>query len=86
MNTEYSSLDVHGGRRLSWCPPHFTVVEVNRPSHKDDSDRIYEHLRGRFFLGSLYVMQDNQLTLRNVAAFEIAEEASYFMLINQTSD
>ena len=76
-------LNVHGLRKLDICPPHFTPVTFDiRTSTKHITDWIYEHLEGRFFVGSHYVhdAHTNNYDLMTVVAFENAAEASYFVL------
>lgn len=81
---EINPLNVHGLRRLTWCPPHFTrVIIPGTPSEKIITDWLYENLSGRFYVGITDVHADEvkqQLVRQTIVAFEIASEASYFSL------
>lgn len=83
---EVNPLNLHGLRRLDWCPPHFTrVVMPGTPSEKIITDWLYENLSGRFYVG--ITDTDNtpsatreKFVRQTVVAFEVASEASYFSL------
>ena len=75
---DINPLNVHGLRQLKHCPPHFERVEfLPMVTNKQISDWIFEHLEGRFYIGSIDTPQQ-RLTL---VAFELASEASYFSLL-----
>lgn len=79
-------LNVFGLRRLDFLPPHFTQIQFDiRVSEKVLSDWIFENLQGRFFLGPKHFKNEQKsIDQQQVAAFEIAAEASYFGLILDT--
>lgn len=79
---EVNPLNVHGIRRVDYCPPHFTSVEFDLATdEKAISDWIFTHLTGRFFYGD-HVSIDSQgrRSMSKKVAFEIGSEASYFGL------
>tara|TARA_R110000803_G_scaffold49656_2_gene103301 strand:- start:1552 stop:1851 length:300 start_codon:yes stop_codon:yes gene_type:complete len=80
---EVNPLNVHGLRRLEHCPPHFTTVNFDlRVREKHVSDWIYENLESRFWFGTNYYSTETGSTAVNqCVAFEIPEEASYFILM-----
>jgi hypothetical protein len=76
-------LNVHGLRRLEFCPPHFTTVVFDlRTQEKNVSDWIFENLEGRFYYGDWYHKNPttNKNEMSKCVAFETAHEASYFTL------
>ena len=80
---EVNPLNVHGLRTLSWCPPHFERVQFDLSvNEKVITDWIYENLEGRFYIGSIDVVQEgSRPTYRQcLVAFELASEASYFSI------
>jgi hypothetical protein len=80
---EVNPLNVHGLRRLEHCPPHFTTVNFDlRVREKHVTDWIYESLEGRFWFGNNYYSTEAGSTALNTGvAFELPEEASYFLLM-----
>jgi len=81
---QINPLNVHGLRELeNKCPPHFVQVLFDlATSKKNITDWIYENLEGRFWYNEVYYhnAETNSIELKNVAAFEIAGEASMFAL------
>lgn len=78
---EINPLNVHGLRRLTWCPPHFTKVSfAPYISEKDISDWIYENLSERFYLAYEDVRYQDKIDRVMVCGFESGAEASYFGL------
>lgn len=78
---EVNALNVHGLRRMSWCPPHFTKVSFEPyVAEKTISDWIYENLQGRFFLAYEDVLTGGRSNRLLTAAFEHGGEASFFGL------
>ncbi len=80
---EVNPLNLHGLRRVSWCPPHFEQLPFDlQVIEKVITDWIYENLEGRFYIGQVDVVQENNRpTYRQcLVAFELASEASYFGL------
>ena len=79
---EINPLNVHGMRRLTHCPPHFTTLELplSQYNTKVLSDWIYENLVGRFYLGVIDTKIDNRYDRKHQIGFEIASESSYFSL------
>jgi len=75
---EVNPLNVHGLRQLTHCPPHFERVQfISYMSDKDIADWIFENLQGRFYIGTVDILQERYV----IAAFELASEASYFSLL-----
>lgn len=89
---EVNPLNVFGLRQVEHCPPHFETVTFDlRTNVKNIADWIYENLSGRFFIGDIYIPDNNNpkhLAIQTAVAFELHEEASFFCLmlpsINQT--
>ena len=81
---EVNSLNVHGLRTLSWCPPHFERVQFEAfVTEKMISSWIYENLSGRFYIGDIDVARTpgGKVIDRNMlVGFEQASEATYFSL------
>ncbi len=80
---EVNPLNLHGLRRVSWCPPHFEQLPFDpQVNEKVITDWIYENLAGRFYIGAADVTStDGKPSYRQIiVAFEHASEASYFGL------
>ena len=79
---EPNPLNIFGLRRLDHCPPHFTPVEfeIGYSQEKAITDWLYENLEGRFYMGVVDNSNKNSYHRKNVVAFEIHGEASYFSL------
>jgi hypothetical protein len=76
-------LDVLDLRRVDFCPPHFSTVEVSRKYNIDRAicDWIEDNLSGRYFFGhSIGFDKMNNLTQSNVVGFEQDKEMSFFVL------
>jgi len=80
---QLNKLNIHGLRRLSFCPPHFQKIIFDlRADEKQISDWIFEHTSGRFFLGQHIDNPSSAFTsISQCAGFELHQEASYFSLI-----
>jgi hypothetical protein len=89
---EVNLLNVHGLRRLEFCPPHFTPVRFDlRTQEKAITDWIWSHCAGRFYFGDYYQVDPNgKKSMCKQACFEIASEATYMALfldqINQPTN
>ncbi len=80
---EVNPLNVHGLRRLEWCPPHFECVHFEpRLGEKEFVDWIYENLEGRFYFGQVDVRESitSPSHRKNLVGFESPGEASFFSL------
>lgn len=81
---EPNPLAIFGLRRMDHCPPHFTCVDFDlRTDEKVVSDWIWENLRGRFWFGDFYQLEEinkPRLTLAKRVGFEEPAECSYFSL------
>jgi hypothetical protein len=79
---EVNPLNVHGLRRLTHCPPHFTRVSFTiRTSEKIISDWIYENLAGRFWFDDYYTTgEKGDISFNKCVGFELGSEASYFSM------
>ena len=76
-------LDVLDLRRVEFCPPHFSTVEVSRKYNIDRAicDWIEDNLSGRYFFGhAIGFDKMNNLTQSNIVGFEQAKEMSFFVL------
>jgi hypothetical protein len=70
-------LNVHGLRRLEYCPPHFERLYFDiKTSEKNIIIWILENLQGRFFLGDV----TDEKHFRKCVAFEIHSEKILFAL------
>lgn len=79
---EINPLNVFGLRKVDYCSPHFTKITFDaKVQDKQLTDWIYENLQGRFWFGDLYCSVDHRPSVQKCAAFEIAAEASYFLLM-----
>ena len=79
---EANPIAVHGQRRLEHIPPHFTLVPFDlKTSTRNVTNWIHTNLEGRFWHGEyFYHNDDGKAAMRNAVAFEIAEEATYFLM------
>jgi len=79
---EVNPLNVHGLRRLEFCPPHFTPVRFDlRTQDKAITDWIWANCSGRFYFGDYYqVDPDGKKSMCKQVCFEIASEATYLAL------
>ena len=70
-------LNVHGQRKLDFCPPHFERIYFDlKTNEKSIVLWILENLQGRFFIGD--VTDDKQF--RKCVAFENHSEKILFAL------
>lgn len=85
---EVNPLNVFGLRRIDHCPPHFERVTFDlRTDVKNITDWIYENLSGRFWIGDVYLPNEDNpqhLSIQTSVAFELHEEASFFCLMLST--
>lgn len=76
---EVNPLNVHGLRRIDWCPPHFTSITMDlNVSQQTVNDWIVENLRSRYYIGIVDAADNSRRQL--VVGFESPGEASYFGL------
>lgn len=78
-------LNVLGGRRLNFLPPHFNLLTL-----KIGYDSLYDrnmiinwvesNLKGRYFIGSLTKLEDNRIIRYDAIGFEDPYEATLFLL------
>ena len=83
-------------REVRHCPPHFIKVPISkkhessfgaRMSELDDAyeqrirDWMHETVENRFFLGKCATTEGSFVVETNVAAFEVASDATYFTLL-----
>jgi len=79
---EINPLNVFALRKVDYCSPHFTKITFDaKVQDKHLIDWIYENLEGRFWFGDVYRIIDNRPHIQKCAAFELAPEASYFLLM-----
>lgn len=70
-------LNVHGLRRLDFCPPHFERVYFDiKTAEKNIVVWILENLQGRFFIGDV----TDEKHFRKCVAFEVHSEKALFAL------
>ncbi len=71
-------LNVHGLRRLEYCPPHFARLYFDiKTTEKQIVIWILENLQGRFFMGDV---STDEKHFRKCVAFEVHSEKALFAL------
>jgi hypothetical protein len=82
-HNEANPLSIFGLRRLEHCPAHFQRVDFDlKTNEKTITDWIWANLEGRFWVGDWYYKDSGgNVQLGKRAGFEIAGEASMFMLV-----
>ena len=86
---EPNPLNVHQLRQVKHCPPHFEKVIVDLPDieTKQITDWLYENLEGRFYVGIVDVVLGlSNIDRKQMVAFELHSEATYFTLALPTLD
>lgn len=89
---EVNPLNVHGLRRIEYCPPHFTPVNFDlRTQEKAIVDWIWSNCAGRFYFGDFFQIDEaGKKVMCKQAAFEVPSEATYLALfldqINQSNN
>ena len=77
-------LDVLNLRRVSFCPPHFSITEMPRRYNMEGAicDWIDQNLKGRYYFGQNVTLSkiNNNIESHVIVGFENAKELSYFML------
>tara|TARA_B110000503_G_scaffold120062_1_gene182401 strand:+ start:164 stop:439 length:276 start_codon:yes stop_codon:yes gene_type:complete len=76
-------LNVFEARRVSFCPPHFEIITIEKTYNIDTamSEWINENCKGRFFIGpTVELNSDNKIVTKLKIGFENSKEMSYFML------
>jgi len=70
-------LNVHGLRKLDYCPPHFERFYFDlKTNEKHIVIWVLENLEGRFFIGDMAL----DTHIKKCIAFEIASEKMIFAL------
>jgi hypothetical protein len=82
-HNEANPLSIFGLRRLEHCPAHFQRVDFDlKTNEKTITDWIWSNLEGRFWFGDWYYKDaKGNVQLEKRVGFEIAGEASMFMLV-----
>jgi hypothetical protein len=79
-----SPLNVLGGRRFDFLPPHIEPIEVGQGElffSKDSVlDWIESNLKHRYFCGTLSKLVDNKVIVYRAVAFEDPHETTLFLL------
>lgn len=80
-NYEANPLNIHALREVSFCPPHFTKVDMSGSYVPPNTLKkwLYANLEGRFHIGT-----GERDHIVKFIAFEIQGEASYFALMKDT--
>jgi len=76
-------LDILGLRRVSFCPPQFSTVNVTKRYNIEQalSEWIEHHLTGRYFIGNnVELNNENKVHTVYTVGFENSKEMSFFML------
>lgn len=82
-NNKVNPLDVLDLRRISFCPPHFSTVNVQKRYNIEQAicEWIDEHLTGRYFIGNNVELDaDSKIKTVYTVGFEQSKELSFFML------
>jgi len=78
-----NALNLLGGRRLDFLPPHFKSIEISNFVTPEVDNWIMTNLRGRYFRGKTTKLDNNnQIIECYVIAFEDPKEATFFILNN----
>ncbi len=80
---EPNPLDILNIRKVKFCPPHFSTVDIQIKYNIDKAicDWIETNLSGRYFFGNTIGFDKSKnLTQTNLVGFEQAKELSFFML------
>lgn len=82
MNATVNPLNVLNIRRVNFCSPHFSTVDVPKRYNLETSivRWIENNCKGRFYLGPNSVLKDNSITTVYTIGFESHKELSYFLL------
>lgn len=80
-NYEANPLNVHALREVSFCPQHFTKIDMTGSYIPPATIRrwLYSNLEGRFHIGT-----GERNHILKFVAFELPGEASYFVLMKDT--
>lgn len=79
---EINPLNVHGLRRMDFCPPHFAKVPFDLYTNEQDIlDWVYTNLHGRFYFGDVISIDDSgKRQMCKLLAFENHSESTYLGL------
>lgn len=79
---EINPLNVHGLRRVDFCPPHFARVPFDLYTNEQDIiDWVYTNLHGRFYFGDYISIDGNgKRQMCKLLAFENHSESTYLGL------
>jgi hypothetical protein len=78
---EVNPLDVLEMRRFVYLPPHFSPLKINGGYNKPDIAKwIESNLKGRYFLGTTTVLENNNIATQDIVAFEDHRESTLFFL------
>lgn len=82
---QINPLNVLGGRRLDFLPPHITPIPNNIGARLSSSrmeiiDWIESNLKGRYFIGTQTKLENDRFVQYEAIGFEDPYEATLFLL------
>lgn len=79
---EINPLDVLEARRFDYLPPHLTPYKLGASIYnKQNIDQwIQENLNGRYYLGTITILENNSISIQDVVSFEDNRESTIFFL------
>jgi len=83
LKKKINPLNVFEARRVSFCPPHFEIITIEKTYNIEDaiSEWISKNCTGRFFIGpTIELDSNNKIVTKLKIGFENIKEISYFML------
>ena len=77
---QINPLNVVGGRRLDFLPPHVSPVEFKLVLRTDAINWIEQNLKGRYFFGTLTKLENDRIVQYSAMGFEDPYELTLFLL------
>lgn len=77
---QINPLSILGSRRLDFLPPHFVTTTFKSMMRIDAIDWIDQHLKGRYFFGTLTKLDNERIHQYEAVAFEEPHELTLFLL------
>lgn len=77
---QINPLSILGGRRLDFLPSHFVITHFKSLMRIDAIDWIEQHLKGRYFFGTLTKLENDRIYQYEALAFEEPHELTLFLL------
>lgn len=77
---QINPLNVLGGRRLDFLPPHVAPVAFKNMLRNDAIEWIEQNLKGRYFFGTLTKLENDRIVQYDAIGFEEPYELTLFLL------